>query len=90
MYALPSGPGPYSEIEVARGDGRIAMRAAGVMARAEPGIDDPLAGIGDQAVMAGPLIMVRKGEDLVNIVMSGVHAPITKAKAVFATVERRL
>jgi hypothetical protein len=90
VYALPSGPGPYSQIEVARGDGRIAMRAAGAMARAEPGIDNPLAGVGDQAVMVGPTIMVRKGEDLVNIVMSGVDAPIKKAKVVFNTLERRL
>lgn len=90
VYALPSGPGPYSQIEVARGDGRIAMKAAGAMARAEPGIDNPLAGVGDQAVMVGPTIMVRKGEDLVNIVMSGVDAPIKKAAVIFKTVERRL
>jgi hypothetical protein len=90
VYALPSGPGAYSQVEVARGDGRIAMRVAGAMARAEPGIDNPLAGVGDQAVMVGPAIMVRKGEDLVTIVMSGVDAPIKKAKVVFTTVARRL
>ncbi len=88
VYALRSGPGPYAQIEVARGDGRVAMRAAGAMARLEPGIDSPLAGIGDQAVMAGPAIMVRKGEDLVSIVMSGVDAPIEKAKVIFNMVER--
>ncbi len=66
------------------------MKVAGAMARAEPGIDNPLAGVGDQAVMVGPAIMVRKGEDLVTIVMSGVAAPIAKAKAVFSTVARRL
>ena len=90
VYALPSGPGPYSQIEVARGDGRVAMRAAGAMAHAEPGIDNPLAGVGDQAVQVGPTIMVRTGEDLVTIVMSGVAAPIAKAKVIFSTVKRRL
>ncbi len=34
--------------------------------------------------------MVRKGEDLVTIVISGVAAPIAKAKVVFSTVARRL
>ena len=90
VYALPSGPGPYSQIEVARGDGRVAMKAAGAMAHMEPGIDNPLAGVGDQAVQVGPAIMVRTGEDLVTIVMSGVDAPIKKAKVIFSTVKRRV
>lgn len=90
VYELPSGPGPYSEIEVARGDGRIAMKSAGAMTHAQPGITNPLAGVGDQAVQVGPTIMVRKGEDLVNVVMSGVDAPIAKAKLIYSTVAKRL
>ena len=90
VYELPSGPGPYSMIEVDRGDGRIAMKAAGGMARAEPGIDNPLKGVGDQAIQVGPAIQVRSGEDLVQIVMSGVATPIQKAKTIFKTMKPRL
>lgn len=66
------------------------MRVARFMARAEPGIDHPLAGVGDQAVTVGPAIMVRTGDDLVTIVLSGVDARIEKAKLIFTTVARAL
>jgi len=83
VYELPSGPGPRSQIEVDRGDGRIAMKSAGAMG-------SPLKGVGDQAVSVGPTIMVRTGEDLVQIQMSGVQAPIQKATTIYNTVKKRL
>jgi hypothetical protein len=83
VYELPSGPGPRSQIEVDRGDGRIAMKSAGAMG-------SPLKGVGDQAVSVGPTIMVRTGEDLIQIQMSGVQAPIQKATAIYSTVKKRL
>ncbi len=83
VYELPSGPGPRSQIEVDRGDGRIAMKSAGAMG-------SPLKGVGDQAVSVGPTIMVRTGEDLVQVQMSGVQAPIQKATTIYNIVKKRL
>ena len=83
VYELPSGPGPRAQIEVDRGDGRIAMKSAGAMG-------SPLKGVGDQAVSVGPTIMVRTGEDLVQVEMSGVQAPIQKATTIYNTVKKRL
>ena len=83
VYELPSGPGPHAQIEVDRGDGRIAMKSTGAMG-------SPLKGVGDQAISVGPTIMVRTGEDLVQIQMSGVEAPIAKATTIFNTAKKRL
>jgi hypothetical protein len=89
-YDLPSGPGAHAKVQVDRGDGRIGMQSAGAMSGRLRGVENPLAGVGDQAVQVGPTIMVRSGEDLVSIEMSGVSRPIDKAKAIFAIVKRRL
>ncbi len=86
VYEVPSHPGPYSQVQVERGDGRIAMKSAGAMG----GMTSPVKGVGDQAMSVGPLLMVRTGEDLVEITMSGVQAPTEKAKTIFNTVKKRL
>jgi len=60
------------------------------MAQKEPGIDNPYAGIGDQAVAVGTSLMIRNGKDLVTITFSGVdHAP-AKAKKIFDTAKARM
>ena len=51
--------------------------------QAEPGLADPLAGIGDQAVQAGPMLLIRRGEDLITLTLSGVDEDwATVAKAI--------
>jgi hypothetical protein len=85
VYEPPSGA-VHAQVQVERGDGRIAMKSAGAMS----GMTTPLKGVGDQAIAVGPTIMVRSGEDLVQIEMSGVQAPIEKAKSIFNTVKKRL
>lgn len=89
-YAVPSHASPYVQVEVDRGDGRVAMRAAGAMSHVEAGMTNPLAGLGDQATTVGPAVMIRTGDDLVQIVLSGVDGRLAKAKLIFKTVKARL
>jgi hypothetical protein len=90
IFTAVAGPSPYAELKIERGDGEIAMRAMGMMNRAEPGITDPLAGLGDQAAQVGPAFMIRSGQDLVTIVFSGVDDAPKKARAVFDIVAPKL
>jgi hypothetical protein len=62
----------FVEVEFEPGAGKAGMEGAGMAAQSQPGVADPLAGLGDQAVMAGPMIMIRKGEDLLTLTFSGV------------------
>jgi hypothetical protein len=89
-YSPTSGISPYAELKVDWGDGEAGMLGAGMAGRVEPGMTNPLAGIGDQAVMVGPVLMIRKGEDLITIVLSGVDDPLAKAKRIFATASPRM
>jgi len=66
------------------------MLGAGLASRAHPGVTDPLAGVGDQAVMMGPAAMIRTGNDLVTIVLSGVESPIAKVRAIFSVAKPRI
>ncbi len=90
IYSATSGPSPYAELKIDRGDGEIAMKSFGMMNRHEPGIVDPLAGLGDQAAQIGPAFMIRSGNDLVTIVFSGVDDTPKKAHAVFDIVKTKL
>lgn len=69
---------PSVEITVAWGSGRAAMTAAGILSRREPGIADPLAGLGDEASAIGPAFWVRVGDDLVNLTLWGVDEDVLK------------
>lgn len=83
IHQPTGGVSPYVEFSVEWGEGEDAMNAAGAMAKKEPGIDNPYAGVGDQAVAVGTSLMIRSGKDLVTITFSGVdHAP-AKAKKIF-------
>ena len=42
---------------------------------------DELAGLGDQATSVGPMILIRRGEDLITLVISGVPDGTTAAKS---------
>ena len=77
-------------MKVEWGDGAAAMTAAGMAARIEPGLTDPLAGLGDQAVIVGPVLMIRRGEDLITIMLSGVDDVVGKAKRVYGVASPRM
>ena len=90
IYSPAAGISPYIELTVEWGEGETAMRAVGSMSRAEPGIADPYAGIGDQAAAVGTALMIRTGEDLVTITFSGVDDAPAKARQIFATLKAKL
>jgi hypothetical protein len=80
---------PYAELQFSWGDGETGMTAAGMMGRMEPGLTNPFAGIGDQAAQAGPMLFIRRGDDLIELVLSGVDIP-KAAKQVYDILDKRL
>lgn len=81
---------PYVELSVDWGSGEGGMAASGALNKHEPGVADPYAGIGDQAAMSGPALMIKTGEDLMTIVLSGVNDFPATAKKIFDTAKPRL
>jgi OOP family OmpA-OmpF porin len=63
---------PHVEVAIDWGGGNAAMVAMRMMGRLEPGMANPLAGLGDEATAIGPAFMVRTGEDLVRLTLTGV------------------
>jgi hypothetical protein len=90
IYSPTTGISPYVELAVEWGEGQAAMEAAGAMQQHEPGIADPYEGVGDQAVAVGTTLMIRRGEDLVTIVLSGIDDAPATAKKIFDSVDSRL
>jgi hypothetical protein len=89
-YTAVSGASPYAELKVEWGSGEGGMAAAGILNAHEPGITDPLAGVGDQAVSIGPAAMIKRGDDLVTIVLSGVDDVIPHVKAIYSVLDKRM
>jgi len=81
---------PSIEFTVSWGDGRAGMRGMGMAESHEPGLTTPYDGIGDQAASAGPMLMIRTGEDLITIVFTGVNDAPAVAKQMFTTAKARL
>ena len=89
-YATADGTGPHVDFQVNWGDGRVALQAAGMMGRVEPGIENPYEGIGDEAAAMGPALMVRTGEDLITLTFSGVDDAAAKARTIVDFAKRRM
>ena len=90
IYKPTSGISPYVDFTVVRGDGEVAMTASGFMAEKKPNMVNPYEGIGDQAFAVGPALMIRTGEDLVKLILSGVTDAPSKAKLIFNTAKPRM
>ncbi len=90
IYKPANAPSPYVELTVNYGDGEAAMGAVATSNSVEPGIADPYAGLGDQAVAVGTALMIRTGEDLVTITFSGVEGFPAKARKIFDTAKPRM
>jgi outer membrane protein OmpA-like peptidoglycan-associated protein len=78
------------EVQVDWGGGSAAMSAAGILSRREPGIADPLAGLGDEASAIGPALWVRVGEDLVTLTLFGVDEDVAVAKRIINLMRPRM
>lgn len=89
-YRPATGSGPSVEFTVTWGDGYTAMSGMGLAANREPGLVAPYSDLGDQAGTAGPLVMIRKGDDLVTLVLSGVADQQAAAKKIFETAKPRM
>jgi hypothetical protein len=72
VWEPPGGGLPRVELKIEWGMADAAMSALGMLAKHEPGINDPYEGLGDEAVITGPAVMIRRDEDLVTIILSGV------------------
>ncbi len=88
-WSTPSGF-PAVELEVDWGDGEVAMRAAAMMNKREPGITSPYDGLGDQAIAVGPALMIQTGEDLMKMVFTGVTDAPAKAQKIFTAAKARM
>jgi hypothetical protein len=81
---------PYVEIRIDWGAADAAMMGVGLLSRREPGISNPLAGVGDEASVVGPVLMVRVGEDLVNLTLWGVDDDVPAARRIIGLLRPRM
>jgi outer membrane protein OmpA-like peptidoglycan-associated protein len=89
-FTSSTGTLPSVQVEIDWGGGAAAMTATGLLARHEPGIADPLAGIGDQATAIGPAVWVRVGEDLLNLTLLGVDDGPAVARRIVGLMRPRM
>jgi hypothetical protein len=82
--------GPYAEVELSWGDGVAGMQGAGAMDPQLGQVMNKLAGLGDQATSVGPMILIRRGSDLITLVISGVPDRTVKAKRIYGLLDARL
>lgn len=84
---------PFVEVKIEWGGGAAAMMATNVLGALDRDmrkVIDPLAGIGDQATSIGPVLMVRTGDDLVNLMMLGVDDEVAKARRIIDAMRPRM
>jgi hypothetical protein len=90
VYTASKSLSPDASIEVEWGEGQAAMMGVGIANQAEPGITDPLDGLGDEAAQVGPVLFVRSGDDLVKIYLTGLTDVVPAARKVLALVQAKL
>jgi hypothetical protein len=90
IYKPASEISPYAEFSVDWGDGKAAMSGIGMAEQHEPGMTSPYDGLGDQAAAVGPALMIRTGDDLITIVLSGVTDAPASAKKIFDTAHGKM
>jgi hypothetical protein len=89
-YSPVTGISPSVEFTVSWGEGYTAMKGMGLAGSREQGLVTPYDGIGDQAGAAGPLVMIRTGDHLVTLVLSGVADQPAAARRIFDTAKPRM
>ncbi len=82
--------GTYVEIQLNWGDGAAGMAGAGAMDKQLGKVMGALAGVGDQATTVGPMILIRRKEDLITLVISGVPDSTVTAKRIYELLDARL
>ncbi len=89
-YSPQDGFTPYAELQINWNDGKPGMAGAAAMRGQLKDVTSELAGLGDEATSVGPMILIRRGADLITLVLSGVSDSSTKAKLIYAIVDGRL
>jgi len=82
--------GAYAEVQLNWGDGAAGMAGVGAMTPQLGRVMGELAGLGDQATSVGPMILVRRGEDLITLIISGVADSTNAAKRIYGLLNERL
>ena len=89
-YTPTDGSGlPMAQLAVELGSAEAAMTATGMLGQIEPGMTNPYEGMGDQASAIGPAIWVRRGDDLVRIMVMGVEDHDAAVRRVYELVEAK-
>ncbi|KWT69095.1 hypothetical protein APY04_1701 [Hyphomicrobium sulfonivorans] len=81
---------PYAEVQLNWGDGDAGMKGAGIMESELGPAMGRLAGLGDQATTVGPMILIRRGDDLITLVISGIADNTNAAKRIYSLIDARL
>ncbi len=82
--------GAYAEVQLNWGDGVAGMKGAGAVEPQLGPVMSQLAGLGDQATSVGPMILIRRGSDLITLVISGVSNSTAAAKRIYGLLDARL
>ena len=82
--------GAYAEVQLNWGDGVAGMKGAGAMEPQLGEVMGNLAGLGDQATSVGPMILIRRSNDLITLVISGVPDSTNAAKRIYSLINARL
>lgn len=82
--------GAYAEVQLNWGDGAAGMAGAGAMEADLGQVMGQLADVGDQATMVGPMILIRRNEDLITLVISGVPDSAASARRIYKLLDERL
>ncbi len=82
--------GAYAEVQLNWGDGAAGMKGVGIMEPELGKVMGHLAGLGDQATSVGPMILIRRGDDLITLVLGGVPDNTVAAKRIYDLLNARL
>ena len=82
--------GVYAEVQLNWGDGEAGMKGAGAMEGHLGPVMSRLAGLEDQATSVGPMILIRRGSDLITLVISGVPDSTGAARRIYGLLDARL
>ncbi len=89
-YSPQEGFTPYAELQINWHDGKAGMAGAEAMGEQLKDVTSKFTGLGDEATSVGPMILIRRGTDLITLVLSGVDDSPGKAKQIYAIVDGRL
>ncbi len=90
VWNPPSGGMPMAELKIEWGMAEAALTAMGMLSKHEPGINSPYDDLGDEAVVTGPVVMIKKDQDLFSIMSVGAGNPDAIIRKIYETAVARL